>query len=74
MWMAGGGVKAGCTYGETDPMGYAPVSNPVPLRDFHATLLHLLGFDHAKLALGFQGLQQKLTGVKPAHVIDGVLA
>ncbi len=74
MWMAGGGVKAGLTYGETDPMGYAPVSNPVQLRDFHATLLHLLGFDHTKLAHGFQGLQQKLTGVKPAHVVDGILA
>lgn len=74
LWMAGGGIKPGFTFGETDPMGYVPASNPVQLRDFHATLLHQLGFDHTKLAFGFQGLQQKLTGVLPARVVTDVLA
>jgi hypothetical protein len=74
LWMAGGGVKAGTTFGETDALGYTAGSDPVPLRDFHATLLHLLGFDHEKLSVPFQGLNQKLTGVKPARVIREVLA
>jgi len=74
LWMAGGGVKAGFTYGETDPMGYAPAKNPVQLRDFHATMLNLLGFDHKKMTVSFQGLNQKLTGVKEAHVVNGVIA
>lgn len=72
--MAGAGVKPGFTYGETDPIGYGAAENPVHLRDFHATLLHLLGFDHEKLSVPFQGLNQKLTGVLPAHVIKDVLA
>src|SRR5690606_24912069 len=46
IWMAGAGVKPGFSYGETDEMGYTPAVNPVPLQDFHATLLHLLGFDY----------------------------
>lgn len=74
LWMAGAGVKPGFTYGETDPIGYGAAQNPVHLRDFHATLLHLLGFDHEKLSVPFQGLNQKLTGVLPAHVIKDVLA
>ncbi|MEO1526338.1 MAG: DUF1501 domain-containing protein [Planctomycetota bacterium] len=74
LWMAGGGVKPGMTYGETDPVGYSAAANPVELRDFHATMLHLLGFDHKKLNYPFQGLDQKLTGVLPAHVIHDVLA
>ncbi|HAV62877.1 MAG TPA: sulfatase [Verrucomicrobiales bacterium] len=74
LWMAGAGVKAGHTHGETDPMGYGPVKDPVPLRDFHATLLHLLGFNHNRMIVPFQGLNQKLTGVKPAEVVKGVLA
>lgn len=74
LWMAGGGVKKGTTYGESDEVGYTAAVNPVHLRDFHATLLHLLGFDHQSLVYPFQGLDQKLTGVKPAQVIDGILA
>ena len=74
LWMAGGGVKPGTTYGETDPVGYTAAENPVQLRDFHATLLRLLGFDHNKFSVPFQGLNQKLTGVKPAHVIDEIIA
>ena len=74
IWMAGGGVKAGFSYGETDPIGYASASNPVHLRDFHATLLHLLGYDHNRLAVNFQGLKTKLTGVQPAKVISDLMA
>ncbi|EMI52981.1 DUF1501 domain-containing protein [Rhodopirellula sallentina] len=74
MWMAGGGVKSGFTYGETDDVGYSAAINPVHLRDFHATMLHLLGFDHERLSYPFQGLNQKLTGVQPARVIKDVLA
>ncbi|HBE67010.1 MAG TPA: sulfatase [Planctomycetaceae bacterium] len=73
-WMAGAGVKPGMSYGETDPMGYMPAENPVQLRDFHATLQHLLGIDHHKMTAPFQGLNQKLTGVKPARVIEEILA
>jgi hypothetical protein len=74
LWMAGGGVKPGFTYGETDPVGYSVAQDPVHIRDFHATMLNLLGFDHKKLSFPFQGLDQKLTGVKPAKVVGGVIA
>ncbi len=74
LWMAGAGIKPGMSYGETDEVGYSAVSNPVHLRDFHATLLRLLGFDHNRFYVPYQGLKQKLTGVKPANVVHGVLA
>jgi len=74
IWMAGGGVKPGLSYGETDAMGYLAASNPVHVRDFHATLLHLMGFDPKRLSFPFQGLDQKLTGVHPARVIHDLLA
>lgn len=74
LWMAGGGVKPGMTYGETDAVGYGAAENPVPLRDFHATLMRLLGFRHDTFNYPFQGLDQKLTGVKPARVLDEVIA
>lgn len=74
MWMAGGGVKPGISYGETDELGYEVVKDPVEVRDLHATILYLLGFDHHKLNFPFQGLDQKLTGVKPARVIGEILA
>ncbi len=74
IWMAGAGVKPGISYGETDEMGYHVASDPVPLRDFHATLLHLFGFDHKRLSFPFQGLDQKLTGVKSAKVVKGILS
>lgn len=73
-WMAGGGVKAGMTYGETDAVGYSAAENPVQLRDFHATMMKLMGFQHEKFNYPFQGLDQKLTGVKPAQVIDDIIA
>ena len=74
VWMAGGGVKPGVTYGETDEVGYTAASNPVHLRDFHATIQHLLGLDHQTFSYPFQGLDQKLTGVLPAKVLTNVIA
>ena len=74
VWMAGAGVKGGLTYGATDPVGYTPAENPVQLRDLHATLLHLLGFDHHEMSVPFKGLNQRLTGVKPASVIEDILS
>ncbi len=73
MWMAGGGVKHGMTFGSTDELGYLAAENPVQVRDFHATLLHLLGIDHQRFTIPFQGLNQKLTGVLPSRVVDEVL-
>ena len=73
IWMAGAGIKPG-SYGATDPVGYDIIENPVEIRDLHATILHQLGFDHRKLNYTYQGLDQKLTGVKPARVIDEILA
>lgn len=74
MWMAGAGLRKGMTYGETDPMGYSVADKPVQLRDFHATLLHLLGIDHHQLSIKLQGLDQRLTGVKPASIIRDILS
>jgi hypothetical protein len=74
MWLAGGGVKPGLVYGETDEMSYNIVKNPVHIRDLHATLLHQLGIDHEKLAFKYQGLDQRLTGVVPAQVVKDILA
>ncbi|MFT5124407.1 MAG: hypothetical protein ACI9QL_005435 [Candidatus Omnitrophota bacterium] len=73
MWMAGGGVKGGTTYGATDDFGYNAVDNKVHVRDFHATLLHMLGIDHSRFTYKFQGLDFRLTGVEEAHVIKGLL-
>ena len=73
MWMAGGGIKGGQTYGETDDFSYNITDNPVHIRDLHATILHQLGIDHNQLTFQYQGLDQKLTGVNPAKVIDGLL-
>lgn len=74
MWMAGGGVKGGVIYGETDDFSYNIVRDPIHIRDFHCTLLHLLGFEHERLSYKFQGLDQRLTGVLPAKVIPELLA
>ena len=73
MWMAGGGSKGGAVYGETDDFSYNIVKDPVHVRDFHATVLHLLGIDHEKFTYRYQGLDQKLTGVEPAKVVAGLL-
>ena len=72
-FMAGGGVKAGTSYGETDELGHEAVVNRHHLRDLHATILHLCGFDHHKLTYFYSGLDQKLTGVVDAEPIHGVM-
>ncbi|QVL31734.1 DUF1501 domain-containing protein [Telmatocola sphagniphila] len=74
IWMAGGGIKGGVTYGETDELGYRPAVNAVQVRDLHATMLHLCGIDHQRLSVKFQGLDLKLTGVEPARVLKDILA
>jgi uncharacterized protein (DUF1501 family) len=71
--LAGGGVKAGFQYGMTDEFSYNVVENPVHVRDLHATMLHLLGIRHERLTFPFQGLDQKLTGVKKARVIHDIV-
>ena len=74
MWMAGGGAKPGLVHGETDDFCYNIIKDPVHVHDFHATALKLLGFDHLKMTYRFQGLDQRLTGVVPAKVIDSLIA
>ncbi len=74
MWMAGGGIRPGTVYGETDDFSYNIIKDPVHIRDFHATVLQLLGFDHERFTYRYQGLDQKLTGVEQAHVIKALLA
>jgi hypothetical protein len=73
-WMAGGGIKGGISYGETDEFSYNVTRNPVHIRDLHATMMHQLGIDHERLSVPFQGLDQKLTGVEPARVIHDLMA
>lgn len=73
MWMAGGGVKAGAIHGETDEFSYNITKDPVHVRDLHATVLNLLGFDHERFVYKHQGLDQKLTGVVPARVVPELI-
>jgi uncharacterized protein (DUF1501 family) len=63
MWMAGGGVKPGYIHGATDPFGFKAVEDPVHVHDLHATMLHLLGFDHEKLTYRYAGRDFRLTDV-----------
>jgi hypothetical protein len=63
VWLAGGGIKPGCTYGRTDDLGYHIAEDPMHVRDFHATMLHLLGIDHQKLTFKYQGRQFRLTDI-----------
>jgi hypothetical protein len=72
--LAGGGVKGGIAYGATDELGYNAVENVVHVRHLHATIMRLMGIDHARLTYKFQGLDVKLTGVEEAHVISEILA
>ncbi|HEX4413362.1 MAG TPA: DUF1501 domain-containing protein [Lacipirellulaceae bacterium] len=74
MWMTGGGFKRGTIHGETDDFSYNIVKDPVHVRDFHATVLSQLGFDHDRFTYKYQGLDQKLTGVIPARVVTEVLS
>ena len=73
VWMAGGGIKGGVTFGETDPLGYFPADNPVDVHDWHATILHLLGVDHEQLTYKYQGRQFRLTDVS-GNVLSPLLA
>jgi hypothetical protein len=73
MWMAGGGVRAGLTYGSSDEFGYAPAENPVHMHDLHATLLHALGLDHERLTFRHAGRDFRLTDVH-GRVVHEILA
>jgi Protein of unknown function (DUF1501) len=74
IWLAGGGIKGGLSYGATDELGYAAVDKVVSVHDLHATMLHLLGIDHNRFTFKFQGLDARLSGVEGADVIKGILA
>ncbi|MBI1790929.1 MAG: DUF1501 domain-containing protein [Acidobacteria bacterium] len=74
LWMAGGGVKGGVVHGETDEFSYNIASDPVHVRDFQATILHLFGIQHDRFTYKYQGLDQRLTGVEPASVVKAILA
>ena len=73
IWMAGGGVKPGLTYGETDEYSYNIVRDPVHVHDLQATMLHCLGIDHKKLVYKFQGRYYRLTDVH-GNVVKELLA
>ena len=73
IWMAGGGVKGGISYGNTDELGYYAVEDIVHGHDFHATILHLLGIDHQKLTYRFQGRDFRLTDVH-GHLVNNIIA
>jgi hypothetical protein len=74
MWLAGGGMKAGMTFGSTDEFSYNVAENPVNVRDLHATILHLLGIDHQRFTFRYQGLDFRLTGVEEARVVSELFA
>ncbi len=73
IWLAGGGIKGGITHGATDEFGYNAVENVVDVHDLHATMLHLLGIDHERLTVRFQGRDYRLTDVH-GHVVKEILA
>jgi len=73
MWLAGGGIKGGQVYGETDDFSYNVAEKPAHVNDINATLLHCLGIDHSRFTFKFQGLEQRLTGVEEQHVIKELL-
>lgn len=74
MWAAGGGIRGGLVHGETDEFSYNIVRDPVHVRDFNATVLHCLGFDHERLSIQHQGLDVRLTSAEPARVVTELLA
>ena len=73
IWMAGGWVEGGMTFGATDEYGYKAVENRVEIYDLHATILHLLGIDHTQLTVRFSGRDMRLTDVH-GHVLEEILA
>ncbi len=74
IWMAGGGVRPGFTYGETDDFSYNVAKNPVHVRDLHGTAMHLMGIDHERFTHRFQGLDFRLTGVEESRVVNEVMS
>jgi uncharacterized protein (DUF1501 family) len=74
LWMAGGGVKPGLTFGTTDDIGYKAAENPVSVADWHATILHLLGLDYQQLFFEQDGLKEKLTSQYECRVIREILS
>ncbi|MFN6104626.1 MAG: DUF1501 domain-containing protein [Planctomycetaceae bacterium] len=74
MWLAGGGIKGGISYGETDDFSYNVVDKPANVNDLNATILHCLGIDHERFTYKFQGLEQRLTGVENPKIIPDLLA
>jgi hypothetical protein len=74
MWLAGGGIKAGISYGQTDDFSYNVAENPVTAHDLHATMLHCLGIDHTRFTFKSQGLDFKLTGVEPSRVVREIIS
>ena len=73
MWLAGGGVKGGFSYGATDDYGYFATEDKVHIHDLHATILHLLGIDHTRLTYPFGGRDFRLTDVS-GDVVEAILA
>lgn len=73
IWLAGGGIKPGFSYGESDEFGFNVAKDPVNVPDLQATILHLLGIDHRRFTFRFQGLDQRLTGVEESHVIKDLV-
>jgi hypothetical protein len=73
IWLAGGGTKGGTIYGATDEFGYHAIQDKVQIHDLHATMLHLLGFDHTKLTFRFGGRDMRLTDVH-GELVKGILA
>ena len=73
MWMAGGGIKPGITYGRTDDYGFNIAENPVHTHDLNATVLHLLGLDHERLTFRYQGRDYRLTDIH-GELVHGILA
>ncbi len=74
IWMAGGGVRSGVTYGQTDDFSFNVARNPVHVRDLHATAMHLMGIDHERFTHRFQGLDFRLTGVEETRVVNEVMS
>ena len=72
-WLAGGGIKGGMTYGETDEFGHKAVVNPVSPNDYHATLLHLFGLDYTRLLYQHNGQEERITDTKPCRMVKEIL-
>jgi uncharacterized protein (DUF1501 family) len=73
VWLAGAKIRGGRAHGSTDAIGLRAAEDKVHVRDFHATLLHLLGLDHENLSVFHNGLSERLTGPSEAHVVDAIL-